>query len=242
MENLKDKVAIVTGSSRGIGRAIAIRLGKDGANVIVTYTGNQAKANEVVKVIESSGSKAISVQADMSKPEDIKHLFNTTANHFGQLHILVNNAGTFVMKPVVEITLEEFDKLIAVNVRGVFLALKEAVQRIEDGGRIINLSSVITTQSSANSSLYAASKAAVEQFTRSIAKELGARAITVNAVAPGATETDMMPDMVREMAPKMTALGRLGQPEDIADVVAFLASDEARWITGQIIGVNGGMN
>lgn len=242
MGNLTGKVAIVTGASRGIGRAIAERLGLDGASVVVNYAGSQDKAEEVVAAIEATGAKAIAVQADLSSPDDVRQLFETTEAQFGRFHILVNNAGTFLMKPAVEITLEEFDKLIAINVRGVFLALQEAARRIEDGGRIINLSSNITIMSMANSSVYAASKAAVEQFTRVLAKELGARQITVNAIAPGATETDMVPDMAREMAPKMTPLGRLGQPEDIADVVAFVVSEEARWITGQIIGANGGMS
>lgn len=242
MSSLKGKVAIVTGSSRGIGRAIAERLGREGASVVVNYAGSAEKAQEVVQAIEAAGSKAIAVQVDMSNPDEVRHLFDAAENHFGRLHILVNNAGIFLMKPAIEITLEEFDKLMAVNVRGVFLALQQAARRIEDGGRIVNLSSNVTSQSPAGGSIYAASKAAVEQFTRTLAKELGDRGVTVNAVAPGATETDMMPDMAREMAPKMTPLGRLGQPKDIADVVAFVVSEEARWITGQIIGANGGLS
>jgi 3-oxoacyl-[acyl-carrier protein] reductase len=241
MGNLTGKVAIVTGASRGIGRAIAERLGHDGASVVVNYAGSKEKAEEVVQAIESAGAKAIAVQADISNPDDIKQMFDTAENYFGSLHILVNNAGTLVMKPAIDITLEEFDKVINLNVRGVFLALQEASRRIQDGGRIVNIGSNVTIQSIANASVYAASKAAVEQFTRVLAKELGAQQITVNAVAPGATETDMMPDMVRAMAPKMTPLERLGQPKDIADVVAFVVSEEARWITGQIIGVNGGL-
>jgi 3-oxoacyl-[acyl-carrier protein] reductase len=241
MGNLTGKVAIVTGASRGIGRAIAEQLGRDGASVVVNYAGSKEKAEEVVQAIKSLGAKAIAVQADMSNPDDVKRLFDTAESHFGSLHILVNNAGAFVMKPAIDITLEEFDKVINVNVRGVFLALQEAARRIQDGGRIVNIASNVTIQSMANASVYAASKAAVEQFTRVLAKELGAQQITVNAVAPGATETDMMPDMVRATAPKMTPLGRLGQPKDIADVVAFVVSEEARWITGQIIGVNGGL-
>jgi 3-oxoacyl-[acyl-carrier protein] reductase len=242
MTALTGKVAIVTGSSRGIGRAIAERLARDGAHVVINYSGNAEKAQEVVKAIETAGSKAIAIKADLSNPEDVRHLFDETENQLGPLNILVNNAGTFVMKPAIDITLEEFDKVIAVNVRGVFLALQEAARRIQDGGRIINLASNATVMSLANQSVYAASKAAVEQFTRVLAKELGARQITVNAVAPGATETDMVPDVAREVVPKQTPLGRLGQPEDIADVVAFIASEEARWITGQIIGANGGMS
>ena len=242
MADLTGRVAIVTGASRGIGRAIAERLGRDGASVVVNYAGSQEKAEEVVRAIEATGSKAIAVQADMSQPDNVKHLFDETEKQFGQIHILVNNAGTFVMKPAIDITQEEFDKVININVLGVFLALQEAARRMPDGGRIVNLASNVTVQSLANSSVYAASKAAVEQFTRVLAKELGSRQITVNAVAPGATETDMIPDVAREVVPKQTPLGRLGQPEDIADVVAFVVSEEARWITGQIIGANGGMS
>jgi 3-oxoacyl-[acyl-carrier protein] reductase len=241
MPSLQGKVAIVTGASRGIGRAIAERLGHDGAYVVVNYSGNAEKAQEVVQAIAAAGSKAIAIQADLSNPDDIRHLFDETEKQFGHLDILVNNAGTFVMKPAIDITLEEFDKVMSINVRGVFLALQEAARRIHDGGRIVNLASNATIQSLANTSIYAASKAAVEQFTRVLAKELGTRQITVNAVAPGATETDMVPDVAREMVPKMTPLGRLGQPEDIADVVAFVVSEEARWITGQTIGVSGGI-
>jgi 3-oxoacyl-[acyl-carrier protein] reductase len=242
MGNLTGKVAIVTGSSRGIGRAIAERLAQDGAHVVVNYSGNAEKAQEVVHAIEAAGSKAIALKADLSNPEDVRHLFDETENQLGPLNILVNNAGTFVMKPAIDITLEEFDKVMSVNVRGVFLALQEAARRIQDGGRIVNLASNATIMSLPSQSVYAASKAAVEQFTRVLAKELGARQITVNAVAPGATETDMVPDVAREVVPKQTPLGRLGQPEDIADVVAFVVSEQARWITGQIIGVNGGMS
>lgn len=242
MSLLQGKVAIVTGSSRGIGRAIAERLGRDGANVIINYAGSEDKAKEVVQAIEAVGSKAFAIKADLSNPDDVRHLFDETEKQFGRLHILVNNAGTFVMKPAIDITLEEFDKVMSINVRGVFLTLQEAARRIQDGGRIVNLASNVTVQSLANQSVYAASKAAVEQFTRVLAKELGTRQITVNAVAPGATETDMVPDEARDVVPKMTPLGRLGQPEDIADVVGFVVSEEARWITGQIIGVNGGMS
>jgi 3-oxoacyl-[acyl-carrier protein] reductase len=242
MAALTGKVAIVTGSSRGIGRAIAERLGRDGAHVVVNYSGNAEKAQEVVQAIETAGSKAIAIKADLSNPEDVHHLFDETEKQFGSLNILVNNAGAFVMKPAIDITLEEFDKVISVNVRGTFLALQEAARRIQDGGRIVNLASNATVMSLSGQSVYAASKAAVEQFTRVLAKELGARQITVNAVAPGATETDMVPDVAREVVPKQTPLGRMGQPEDIADVVAFLVSEDARWITGQIVGVNGGMS
>jgi 3-oxoacyl-[acyl-carrier protein] reductase len=241
MKTIEGKVAIVTGASRGIGRAIAERLAGDGAKVIVNYAGSRDKAAEVVGVIEAAGGQAFAVQADVGSRADVSRLFAETEKKFGQPDILVNNAGVFLMKPLIETTDDEFDKIFATNVRGVFFCLQEAARRIGDNGRIVNLSSVATAASHPGGSVYAASKAAVEQFTRVLAKELGARQITVNSVSPGATETDMMPDAAREIAPKMTALGRLGQPADIADVVAFLASDAARWITGQNIGANGGL-
>jgi 3-oxoacyl-[acyl-carrier protein] reductase len=172
---LVNKVAIVTGSSRGIGRAIAERLGRDGASVVVNYAGNADKAQEVVQAIESSGGKAIAVQADISDLGQVRQLFDAAEAHFGNLHILINNAGTFLMKPVIDTTLAELDKVITLNVRGVFLALQEAARRIGDGGRIVNLSSNTTIRSDPNTSIYAASKAAVEQLTRVLAKELGAR-------------------------------------------------------------------
>lgn len=242
-DKLAGKVAIVTGASKGIGRAIAQRLAGDGAAVAVNYAHSKEKAETVVKAIESNGGKAVAIQADISQPDEVKHLFDEAEKHlgFGLLSILVNNAGAIVKKPIVDITLEDFDKVISTNVRGTLLVLQEGARRIQNEGRIINIASISTLLSSPGNSVYAASKAAVEQFSRVAAKELGERKITVNSVSPGATDTDMMVDGIREMVVQQTPLNRVGQPEDIADVVAFLASNDARWITGQTIYTNGGM-
>lgn len=242
-DKLAGKVAIVTGASKGIGRAIAQRLAGDGAAVAVNYAHSKEKAETVVKAIESNGGKAVAIQADISQPDEVKHLFDDAENKlgFGMLSILVNNAGAMVKKPIVDITLEDFDKVISTNVRGTLLVLQEGARRIQNEGRIINIASISTLLSSPGNSVYAASKAAVEQFSRVAAKELGERKITVNSVSPGATDTDMMVDGIREMVVQQTPLNRVGQPEDIADVVAFLASNDARWITGQTIYTNGGM-
>lgn len=242
--SLQGKVALVTGSSRGIGRAIVERLSRDGAAVVVNYAGRAEPAKEVVAGIEKAGGRAISVQADVSSVADVVRLFDMTLAHFGRLDILVNNAGVIIYKRLVDITEEEYDQLMAINVKGTFFACQQAAKRLADRGRIINLSTSITALLLPTYSVYAASKGAVEQITRVLAKELGARQITVNAVSPGPTDTELFSEGKTEeeknrMA-QMAALGRLGKPEDIADVVAFLASDDARWITGQNIRANGG--
>lgn len=242
--SLQGKVALVTGSSRGIGRAIVERLSRDGAAVVVNYAGRAEPAKEVVAGIEKAGGRAISVQADVSSVADVVRLFDMTLAHFGRLDILVNNAGVIIYKRLVDITEEEYDQLMAINVKGTFFACQQAAKRLADRGRIINLSTSITALLLPTYSVYAASKGAVEQITRVLAKELGARQITVNAVSPGPTDTELFSEGKTEeeknrMA-QMAALGRLGKLEDIADVVAFLASDDARWITGQNIRANGG--
>lgn len=246
MASLAGKVAIVTGGSRGIGRAIAECLGKDGASVVVNYARSADQAKEVVSAVEASGGKALAVQGDMSQVADIQRLFQETINHFGQLDILVNNAGTGTFKPITEITEEDYDATFALNTKGTFFALQEAARRIADGGRIINISTGMTKMSGApGSSVYVASKAAVEQFTKVLAKELGGRGITVNTVSPGATDTELLNQSITEETrtayAQMSPLGRLGQPADIADVVTFLASEEARWITARDIIVDGGV-
>lgn len=242
--SLQGKVALVTGSSRGIGRAIVERLSRDGAAVVVNYAGRAEPAKEVVAGIEKAGGRAISVQADVSSVADVVRLFDMTLAHFGRLDILVNNAGVIIYKRLVDITEEEYDQLMAINVKGTFFACQQAAKRLADRGRIINLSTSITELLLPTYSVYAASKGAVEQITRVLAKELGPRQIAVNAVSPGPTDTELFSEGKTEeeknrMA-QMAALGRLGKPEDIADVVAFLASDDARWITGQNIRANGG--
>lgn len=245
MKSLENKVALVTGASRGIGAAIAKDLGKAEAKVIVNYAGNAQAAEEVVAAIRASGSEALAVQGDVSKVAEVKRLFDTAINHFGKLDILVNNAGVILYKKLAEITDEEFERLLGINVRGVFYALREAATRLADGGRIINFSSTTTRMMLPTYSAYVATKGAVEQLTRVFAKEMGVRGITVNVVSPGPVNTELFTtgkseEDIKRMA-NLAALGRIGEPEDIARVVCFLASDEAGWISGQNLGANGGL-
>ncbi len=243
-KKLSGKIALVTGSSRGIGRAMVERLSRDGATVVVNYVSHAEKAQEVAAAVKVSGGTAVALQADVSRFEDIQRLFDRTVEHFGRLDILVNNAGIRITKNVTEIEEEEFDRLFAINVKGTFFSCQLAARRLSDGGRIINVSSAVTKMMLPGSSIYAASKAAVDQITRTLSKELGGRNITVNAVCPGPVDTELFregktEEQIQQMA-QMAALGRIGRVEDIADVVAFLASDEAGWITGQCIHANGG--
>jgi 3-oxoacyl-[acyl-carrier protein] reductase len=242
---LQGKVALVTGASRGIGRTVAVRLGRDGAAVVVNYAGSQQAARETVAAIEEAGGRAVAVQADVGKRADVERLFGETFQQFGRLDILVNNAGIMFNKPLAEVTEEEFDRIFAVNVKGTFLACQQAARRMEDGGRIINFSSSTTAMMLPTYGAYVATKGAVEQMSRVLAKELGARGITVNVVSPGPTDTELFgqgkTEQDKQRFAQMAALGRLGQPQDIADVVALLVSDEARWITGQNVRANGGI-
>ena len=242
MASLAGKVAIVTGSSRGIGRAIAERLGREGASVVVTYVRSADKAEDVVAGITASGGQAIAVQADMGQMADIGLLFQATLQRFGRLDILINNAAIFRAKPVADISEEDYDVTFAVNVRGTLFACQEAVWHMADGGRIVNISSMGTALGLARVALYSGSKAAVEQLTKTLAHEVANRGITVNTVSPGYTETDMLnPDpAVKEARAQLSPFRRVGQPEDIAEVVAFLVSNEARWPTGQNIRATGG--
>lgn len=243
---LKDKVAIITGASRGIGRAIAERLGKEGAAVVVNYAGSEGAAASVVQSIESAGGKALAVQADISKADDVRRLFEQTLNRFGQVNALVNNAGWKPEDvPLAETSETDFDKAFAINVRGTFLCSREAVKHLQEGGRIINFASIVVPLSMPNQATYAATKAAVEALVRSQAKELAGRQITVNAIAPGATDTEMMRQGKNQediqAIVNTTPLRRLGCPEDIANVVVFLLSNQGGWINGQIIHCNGGI-
>lgn len=243
MGALAGQVAIVTGSSRGIGRAVAERLGREGASVVVNYVRNADKARDVVSAIESAGVRALAIQADMSHIADVRRLFRETLEHFGRLDILVNNAGLFEPHSIAEVTEDEFDAGFALNAKGVFFAFQEAARRMRDGGRIINISSCSTAMSLPGFAVYVGSKAAGEQFARALAKELGGRGITVNTVSPGFTETDMLPQDPewRKTGAQMSAFGRLGQPEDIANVVAFLVGEQGKWITGQNVQASGGV-
>jgi 3-oxoacyl-[acyl-carrier protein] reductase len=242
---LDGKVALVTGASRGIGRAIAVRLGRDGAAVVVNYSGNHEAARETVSAIDAVSGRAVAVQGDVAKVVDIQRLVDASFEHFGRLDILVNNAGVMFNKPVADVTENEFDRIIAVNVKGTFFACQQAARRMADGGRIINFSSSTTAMMLPTYGAYVATKGAVEQMSHVLAKELGSRGITVNVVSPGPTDTELFwkgkTEQDKLRFAQMAALGRLGQPNDIADVVALLVSDDASWITGQNIRANGGI-
>ncbi len=242
--SLKGKVAIVTGGSRGIGRAISQHLAAAGAEVIVNYAGNEAAAKETIGLVEKAGGTAFAVRADVGQPAEIGRLFDEAIARCDRVDILVNNAGVVLYKLVKDTTEEDFDRIFKVNVRGLFFALKEAATRLAEGGRVINFSSTTTRVMLPTYATYSASKAAVEQLTRVFAREMGSRGVTVNAVLPGPVNTELFhegktPEMVARLA-ALSAFNRIGEPEDIARVVAFLATDEAGWISGQCLGVNGG--
>lgn len=243
MKDLTGKVAIVTGASRGIGRVIAERLGRDGASVVVTYVGNRDKALEVVSKIQANGSEAIALQVDMRKVADVRSLFRKTLDHFRKLDILVNNAaGRNVFKLTAEMTEDEYDSMFDIT-KGVYFALQEAAHHMADGGWIVSISTAGTAMSIPTGGAYAGSKAAIEQFSMALAKELGTRGITVNTVSPGVTETDglvLNQEQVNQLIAQ-TPLGRLGHPDDIASVVAMLVSEDAHWVTGQNIRATGGI-
>jgi 3-oxoacyl-[acyl-carrier protein] reductase len=240
---LTGKPAIVTGASRAIGRAIAERLAREGAAVVVNFARGEADANQVVAAINTQGGRAIAAQADMARVPDVVRLFDVAQEQFGRPAILVNNAAIYSQTPLAEITEAEYEAVFAVNVRGVLFALREAARRLCDGGRIINVSSDLSVHPDVERAVYGASKAAVDHFTQVAAKELGRRGITVNSVLPGPTVPGMFaraPEPIQKAAAARSPMGRLGTPGDVADVVAFLASDEARWVTGQVILATGG--
>ncbi|CAH0236933.1 3-oxoacyl-[acyl-carrier-protein] reductase FabG [Peribacillus simplex] len=245
MENRLDgKVALVTGSSRGIGRAIAEQLADLGAKVVINYSGSVHKADEVVECIKEKGGEAVAIQADISQVSHIENLFEETVNTFGKIDILVNNAGLMINKPLSEATEEDFDKQFAVNVKGTFFACQQALKYMEADGRIVNISTSVIGQMFPSYSMYAGTKGAVEQFTRHLSKEFGPKGITINAIAPGPVNTELFnvgkSEQQIEGMKKMNAFGRLGETEDIANVVSFLVSEQAQWVTGQTIRVNGG--
>jgi 3-oxoacyl-[acyl-carrier protein] reductase len=241
---LQNKVAIITGASRGIGAQIAKVLAKEGAMVVINYAKNKTAADQVVYEIQGAGDKAIAIKADVCKADEVKALFDSSIAHFGKVDILVNNAGIAVFKRLQDTSEDEFDRSFDINVKGVFLTLREAAVRLESGGRIINLSSTVTRLMMPTYSTYSATKSAVEQLTRVFAKEIGSRGITVNSVSPGPTNTQLFTEGKNEETIKrlasMAALERIGEPEDIARVVLFLASDDSAWVTAQNIGANGG--
>jgi 3-oxoacyl-[acyl-carrier protein] reductase len=239
------KVAIVTGASRGIGSAIANRLAGDGFAVVVNYAGRSAEAETLVRQIEEAGGKAISVQADVSDAKAVERLFDAAESAYGRIDLLVNNAGIMKLAALAESDDTLFDSQIAINLKGSFNTLREAAKRLRNGGRIINLSSSVVGLYQPSYAVYAATKAGVEAMTHILAKELRGRSITVNAVAPGPTATalflDGKPQQVIEHLTKLAPLERLGQPEDIANTVAFLAGPDGAWVNGQVLRANGGI-
>jgi 3-oxoacyl-[acyl-carrier protein] reductase len=241
---LANKVAIVTGASRGIGQAIAQSLAANGANVVINYARNKGFAEDTVHRIEQNGGRALAVQADVSNFVDLETLFQATIEHFGRIDILVNNAGIMTTKPIEQVTEQDFDREFAINVKGTYFACQLAARYLQAGGRIVNFSTSIVGQMVPSYSLYASTKGAVEQITRQLAKEFGPKKITINAVAPGPVNTELFSadksEAQIETFKHMIAFGRLGEPEDIAKVVLFLASEESGWITGQILRANGG--
>lgn len=244
--NFEGKTVIVTGGSRGIGRAIALDFAKSGANVVVNYNRNAEKAEDVVKEIEAIGPKGLAVQCNVSKQEDVDALLKATVDTFGTVDFLVNNAGITKDTLILRMKENDWDAVLDTNLKGTFMTTKVIGKYMlkKRSGRIVNITSVVGLMGNAGQSNYAASKAGVVGFTKSIAKEFASRGLTVNAVAPGFIESDMtdvLSDDVKEMYSKAIPLGKMGKPEDVANAVKFLCSDMSKYITGQVIQVDGGM-
>ncbi|UOE48947.1 SDR family oxidoreductase [Mucilaginibacter sp. SMC90] len=245
MNTLASKVVLVTGASRGIGAAVAHKLAAEGAKVIINYAGSKEAADQTVNVIKQQGGDAIALQADVSKADEVAAMFDAAIAHYGKIDVLVNNAGIMITKLIKDTTDEDFTRQFDINVKGTFNTLREAAVKLADKGSVINFSSTQTRVLTPTYGSYVATKGAVEQLTRVFAKEVGARGINVNAVQPGPVNTELFTKgKSQELIDRLNALNafnRLGEPEDIAKVVAFLASDDAKWISGQIIGLNGAM-
>jgi 3-oxoacyl-[acyl-carrier protein] reductase len=246
-KKLEGKVAVVTGASKGIGASIALHFAAEGAIVVVNYSSSKAGAEGVVKEIQSKGGKALALQANMTSPKEIQRLFSETKKAFGKLDILVNNAGMYEFAPIEKITSEHFHKMFDLNVLGLLLASQEAVKSFgKKGGTIVNISSVVSSYSEPGISVYSGTKGAVDAITRSLAKELGPRKIRINTINPsmvateGVHEAGLDEGKFRQEIEQKTPLGRIGQPQDIARAVVFLASDDASWITGSSLFITGG--
>ena len=245
---LAGKVAVVTGASKGIGASIAVHLATEGAAVVVNYSSSKGGADRVVGEIVGNGGKAVAIQADLAKEADVRRLFAETKKAFGKLDILVNNAGVYEFIPLEEVTAKAFHRMFDLNVLGLILASQEAVKHFgPNGGNIINISSVASTSAPPTTSVYSATKAAVDAVTRSLAQELGPKKIRVNSINPGMVETEGFRDQgfhesdFRRQVEAQTPLGRIGRPQDIAPLAVFLASDESGWITGEFIRISGGL-
>jgi len=245
MKKLHGKVAIVTGASRGIGSEIALALSNAGAKVIVNYVKNKQAADKVCAAISDAGGECLAVKADVSDPIAVRRLFDEAIQHFNCVDILVNNAGILIFKKISEMQDDEFDQIVDVNLKSVFYTLREAATKLANNGRVVNISSTVTRLMLPKYGPYAATKGAVEQLTRIFAREIGEKGITANTVSPGPVDTELFrackteEDIKRMTA--MASLGRIGEIDDIAQIVLFLVSDEARWVTGQDIGANGGI-
>jgi 3-oxoacyl-[acyl-carrier protein] reductase len=245
MSKLKDKVALVTGASRGIGAAIAKRLAAEGANVAITYAKDAKAAADVVTAIEGTGRKAFAVQADAADADAVRSAVEQTAKTFGRIDVLVNNAGALIPKPFEESTLEDIDRMFDINVRGLLVATQAALKHMPDGGRIISIGSCVGERMmTPGLTAYSATKGAVKMFTQGLSREVGRRGITVNNVQPGPIDTDMNPASGEWAAPQVanTALNRYGKVDEVAALVAFVASPEAAYITGANLTVDGGTN
>ena len=248
MAKLSGKVAVVTGASKGIGAGIAKALGAQGASVVVNYASDKSGADKTVAEITRAGGKAVAVGASVAKSGDIEKLFAETKKAFGKVDILVNNAGVYAFAPLEEVTEEEINRIYSTNVTGLLLTTKAAVKLFPtEGGSIINIGSIVSEVTSPNTAIYTGTKGAVDAMTRVLAKELGPKNIRVNAVNPGITNTEgvasagvLGSDYEKQLVAQ-TPLGRLGRPDDIADVVAFIASDDARWVTGALLQAGGGL-
>ena len=247
MRKLEGKVAVVTGASKGIGAAIAKSLAAEGASVVVNYVSSRSGAETVVESITSAGGKAVAVSGDVSKAADAESIVNSAVQNFGRLDILVNNSGVYEFSPIEEVTEEEFHRQYNVNVLGLLLTTKAAVRHLREGGNVINISSAVSSLTPPNSAIYSGTKGAVDAITSVLSKELGPRKIRVNSINPGIVETEgthsagfIGSDFEKEIITQ-TPLGRKGQPDDIASVAVFLASDDSHWLTGEQIKAAGGL-
>ena len=245
MSTLNEKVILITGASRGIGATIARRLASAGAKVIVNYAGGKEPAEKLVEEIKSAGGNAIALQADVSQPDQVKNLFDAAIAYYGRIDVLVNNAGILFNTLIKDTKDEDFARIFDINVKGTFNTMREAATRLADNGSVINFSTSVNRLMLPTYGPYVATKAAVESLSRVFSKEVGARGINVNIVSPGPTNTELFTkgksqELIDRLA-SLSAFNRIGEPEDIAKVVEFLASDDAKWISAQNIGINGGM-
>ena len=245
--NFTGKTAVVTGGSRGIGRAICLKLAGFGANIVFCYAGNEAAAQETLKGCQDLGAEALAIRCDVSNAQEVQQLFDAAMERFGAVHILVNNAGITRDGLLMRMKEEDFDAVLNANLKGAFLCTKAACRSMmrQRYGRIVSLSSVVGLRGNAGQANYAASKAGVVGFTKAVAKELAGRGITANAVAPGFIDTDMtasLPEAARQELLHSIPAARLGTPQDVANTVAFLASDDAAYLSGQVLAVDGGLS